>query len=184
VIVTEYPLLSGALGQLRSLGRLSVPLCSSISDPAGLYYWAHPGIDLHLCSWPESLAEVDRIAGPGKGAVVRPVINERFESMPSFADARAALSLPLDGRMIAVSGGGWGIGDLGGAITVARSTAPDAHVIALAGRNEAVRAQLEGAHASDPLVRVLGFTEQMPQLLAAADALVHTTGGTTALEAR
>jgi UDP-N-acetylglucosamine:LPS N-acetylglucosamine transferase len=31
---------------------------------------------------------------------------------------------------------------------------------------------------------VLGFTEQMPELLAAADALVHTTGGTTALEAR
>ena len=28
------------------------------------------------------------------------------------------------------------------------------------------------------------FTTQMPELLAAADALVHTTGGTTALEAR
>jgi UDP-N-acetylglucosamine:LPS N-acetylglucosamine transferase len=31
---------------------------------------------------------------------------------------------------------------------------------------------------------VLGFTEQMPELLAAADVLIHTTGGTTALEAR
>src|SRR3981081_3732586 len=45
VVVTEYPVLSAALGQLRALGRLAVPVCSSISDPAGLYYWAHPGID-------------------------------------------------------------------------------------------------------------------------------------------
>ena len=34
-----------------------------------------------------------------------------------------------------------------------------------------------------PAVRVLGFTEQMPALLAAADVLVHSTGGVTCLEA-
>ena len=185
VIVTEYPLLSAALGQLRSLGRLVVPVCSSISDPAGLYYWAHPGIDLHLCSWPESLAEVERIAGPGKGAVVRPVIDARFLTMPSRDRAREALSVPDESeRLVVVSGGGWGIGDLGGAVAVARSVAPRAFVIALAGRNEETLAELRRAHGDDAHVRVVGFTGQMPELLAACDALIHTTGGTTALEAR
>ncbi|HTW13092.1 MAG TPA: hypothetical protein VME01_10125, partial [Solirubrobacteraceae bacterium] len=74
VVVTEYPLLSAALGQLRSLGRLSVPIVSSISDPAGLFYWAHPGVDMHLLAWPEAQAEVERIAGPGRSAAVRPPI--------------------------------------------------------------------------------------------------------------
>jgi len=190
-IVTEYPLLSGALGQLRALGRLAIPICSSISDPAGLYYWAHPGIDLHLCSWPESLAEVDRIAGPGKAAVVRPVIDRRFLPMPGRAQARAALAevvgrdrVAPGERLVVVSGGGWGIGDLAGAVQVARTVAPDATVIALAGRSEETLDDLRAAHGSDASVRVIGFTDQMPELLAACDALIHTTGGTTALEAR
>ena len=184
VIVTEYPLLSGTLGQLRALGRLPVPICSSISDPAGLYYWAHPGIDLHLCSWPESLSEVERIAGPGRAAVVRPVIDKRFLAMPDRAQARSALSLLDAGSLVVVSGGGWGIGDLAGAVTVARRVAPTAIVIALAGRNEDTFAQLSSIHGDDGQVRVVGFSEQMPELLAACDALIHTTGGTTALEAR
>ncbi len=35
-----------------------------------------------------------------------------------------------------------------------------------------------------PRVRVYGFTDKMPQLLAAADVLVHSTGGVTCLEAK
>ena len=33
-------------------------------------------------------------------------------------------------------------------------------------------------------MRVYGFTDRMPELLAAADVLVHSTGGVTCLEAR
>jgi UDP-N-acetylglucosamine:LPS N-acetylglucosamine transferase len=178
VVVTEYPVLSAALGQLRALGRIEVPVCSSVSDPAGLYYWAHPGIDLHLLSWPEAQAEVERIAGPGRAVAVRPLIDARFFSPPSRERARAVLSLPQDAHVVLVSGGGWGMGDLRGAVEVA---VEHGQVVCLTGRNERLRQQLEGL---DPRVSVLGFTDQMPALLAAADALIHTTGGTTALEAR
>ena len=36
----------------------------------------------------------------------------------------------------------------------------------------------------EPRVHVYGFTDKMPQLLAAADVLVHSTGGVTCLEAK
>jgi UDP-N-acetylglucosamine:LPS N-acetylglucosamine transferase len=85
---------------------------------------------------------------------------------------------------VLVSGGGWGLGDLTGATEVALAAVPDGIVICLAGRSARIRQELLGAYANDSRVRVLGFTEEMPDLLAAADALVHTTGGTTALEAR
>jgi UDP-N-acetylglucosamine:LPS N-acetylglucosamine transferase len=184
VVVTEYPVLSAALGELRALGRLSVPVCSSISDPAGLYYWAHPGIDLHLLSWPESLAEAERIAGPRRAAVVRPLIDRRFLAAPSRESARSMLELPEEAPVILVSGGGWGLGDLAGAVETARSTQPDSIVICLSGRSPQTRTSLLAAFEHDPRIQVLGFTDQMPALLAAADVLVHTTGGTTALEAR
>ena len=48
---------------------------------------------------------------------------------------------------------------------------------------EDVRARLENAFAGEPRVRVLGFTDEMSDLLAAADVLVHSTGGVTCLEA-
>jgi UDP-N-acetylglucosamine:LPS N-acetylglucosamine transferase len=184
VIVTEHPVLSAALGQLRALGRLETPVYSSISDPAGLYYWAHPGIDLHLLSWPESKAEVDRIAGPGRAIAVRPLIGQRFFAAPEPLAARETLSLAPDVPVVLVSGGGWGLGDLLGATEVALEITPHATVICLAGRNGRTQASLEARWETDPRVRVLGFSEQMPELLAASDVLVHTTGGTTALEAR
>jgi UDP-N-acetylglucosamine:LPS N-acetylglucosamine transferase len=86
--------------------------------------------------------------------------------------------------VILVSGGGWGLGDLAGAVQTSVTTVPDATVVCLAGRNDALRERLEDAYANDSRVRVLGFTDRMPELLAAADVLIHTTGGTTALEAR
>ena len=43
--------------------------------------------------------------------------------------------------------------------------------------------RLETAFAGEPRVRVLGFTDSMSDLLAAADVLVHSTGGVTCLEA-
>ncbi len=184
VVVVEYPLLSAALGELRLAGRLRVPVCSSISDPAGLYYWAHPGIDLHLLAWPESLNEVAQIAGPGRAAVVRPLVDRGFLSPPDRSAARAALDLPQDAPVVVVSGGGWGVGDLAGAADVVAGTVPEAVIVCLAGRSERKRAQLLSTRAGDGRVRVLPFTDRMPELLQAADVLIHTTGGTTALEAR
>ncbi len=184
VVVTEYPVLSAALGVLRAVGRLGTPVCSSISDPAGLHYWAHPGIDLHLLSWPEAQAEVQQIAGPDRAAVVRPLIDERFMSPLPPASARLALSLPDRVPVVLISGGGWALGDLAGATGVALDTGPETLVLCMAGRNGGVRRELLATYGSHPRVRVLGFSGQMPTLLSAADAIVHTTGGTTALEAR
>jgi processive 1,2-diacylglycerol beta-glucosyltransferase len=188
VVVAEYPVLSAALGELRARGRLDVPVCSSISDPAGLHYWAHPGIDVHLLSWAESRAEVDRIAGPGRAVAVRPLVDPRFLTLPSRAEALGRLDggalAELAGPLVAVSGGGWGLGDLRGAASEVLRSRADAQLICLAGRNASLEASLRSELAGEPRARVLGFTDQMPELLAAADALVHTTGGTTALEAR
>ncbi len=183
VVVIDYPLLSAALGELRLAGRLQVPLCSSILDPAGLYYWAHPGIDLHLLAWPQSVAEVERIAGPGRAAAVRPMVDRRWLQPPDRAAARALLELPERAPVVVVSGGGWGVGDLSGAVSIASMAVPEAVVVCLAGHSERKRAQLAAAHHGDERVRVLAFTDRMPELLAAADLLIHTTGGTTAFEA-
>ena len=98
------------------------------------------------------------------------------------AGARQTLNLPGHDRLILVSGGGWGVGDLEGAILAALS-GEDTLVVCITGHNEAVRERLGQQFGDDPRVRVLGFTDQMSDWMAAADALVHSTAGLTVLEA-
>jgi hypothetical protein len=57
-------------------------------------------------------------------------------------------------------------------------------IVCLAGRNEQLASTLAETFAHEPRVHVYGFTDRMPELLTAADALVHSTGGVTCLEAR
>ncbi|HET7053922.1 MAG TPA: NAD-dependent epimerase/dehydratase family protein [Solirubrobacterales bacterium] len=182
VVVSTYPGVTAVLGMLRENRRLLVPVHSAITDLAGLRYWAHPGVDLHYVTHPESIEEVERLVGPGSVEWMRPPIARDFLMPRTRLAAREALDVPAHGRLVLVSGGGWGIGDLEGAIDAALSE-EDTLVVCIAGRNDAAREKLEQRSANNERVRVLGFTEQMSDWMAAADAMVHSTAGLTVLEA-
>jgi len=183
LIVSTYPGVTAVLGELRRSGRLDVPCYSSITDLAGLHFWAHPGIDLHFITHPESAEEVEQIAGPGSVRWAKPPTSPSFLAARSRADARRALGLPPDRKVIAVSGGGWGVGDLLGATRVALASQPDAIVLCLCGRNDKLRARVAQTLGPDPRLRLMGFTDRMGDVLAASDALIHSSAGLTVLEA-
>jgi UDP-glucose 4-epimerase len=182
VIVSTYPGVTVVLGMLREKRRLAIPVQSAITDLAGLRYWAHPGVDLHYVTHPESIEEVERLVGPGTVEWARPPISPEFLAPRTRRDAREALGVNLNARMVLVSGGGWGVGDLESAIELALADG-ETEVVCIAGRNELAQRKLEARFADNPRVRVLGFTEQMSDWMAAADAMVHATAGLTVLEA-
>lgn len=181
-VISTYPGVTAVLGMLRENRRLEIPVQSAITDLAGLRYWAHPGVDLHYVTHPESIEEVERLVGPGTVEWARPPISREFLMPRTRRDAREALDLPAHGRVVLVSGGGWGVGDLEGAIGSALS-GDDTLVVCITGRNEAAREKLERGFGDNEQVRILGFTEQMSDWMAAADAMIHATAGLTVLEA-
>ncbi len=182
VVVSTYPGVTAVLGMLRENRRLPIPVQSAITDLAGLRYWAHPGVDLHFVTHPESIEEVEKLAGPGSVEWMRPPISRDFLMPRTRVDARRALDVPAHARVVLVSGGGWGIGDLEGAIRSALS-GDDTLVACITGRNEVAREKLEQRFGDNEQVRILGFTEQMSDWMAAADAMIHSTAGLTVLEA-
>ncbi len=182
IVISTYPGVTAVLGMLRENRRLLVPVHSAITDLAGLRYWAHPGVDLHYVTHPESIEEVERLVGPGSVEWLRPPIARDFLMPRTRAAAREALDVPAHGRLVLVSGGGWGIGNLEGAIEAALAD-EDTLVACIAGRNDGLREKLEQRFGGNERVRVLGFTEQMSDWMAAADAMVHSTAGLTVLEA-
>jgi UDP-N-acetylglucosamine:LPS N-acetylglucosamine transferase len=184
IVVSTYPNTTEVLARLRLDGRIRVPVCSAITDLAALRYWASPGVDLHLIAYPQSLDEVRKIAGDATRVVsVHGLTSPGFLADQPQADARRALGLPPGGKIVLVSGGGWGVGDLGGAIDEALALDAVGLVICLCGRNEELRMRLEGRYGGVGRVRLEGFTDRMPVWMAAADVLVHSTGGLTVLEA-
>ncbi len=181
VVVSTYPGATEILGQLRRRRRIQVPVVSAITDLAALRYWAHPAVDLHLITQPESEEEVRAIAPASEIACVRGLTDPSFYEPLDPAEARRALGLPADRSVVLVSGGGWAVGDLAGAAEAA--VAGGATAVCLCGRNEEVRQALERRFAGDERVVVLGFSDRMAELMAAADVLVHSTAGLTVLEA-
>jgi processive 1,2-diacylglycerol beta-glucosyltransferase len=184
VIVSVYPAVTEVLGRLKRTGRLRLPVVAAITDLAAMHYWACRGADVHLVTHPESIAEVRSVIGP-EGAVtcVHGFTLPAFREPRLQADAREHLGLPRTGRVVLVSGGGWGVGDVSGSVEEALAFDEVSAVVCLCGRNETLRTELQRRFGDDRRVWVEGFTDEMSEWMAAADALVHSTGGLTVLEA-
>ena len=184
VIISTWPITTEILARMRRAGDVSVPLVATITDISALQFWAAPGVDLHLVSYPDSAAEVRRIAGPATRVVcVHGMARPEFLEPRSRADARTALGLPAEGAIVLVSGGGWGVGDVDGAVDVALSVPRVELVVCLCGRNRELAEALRRRLGANPRIRVEDFTEQISDYMAAANALVHSTGGNTIIEA-
>jgi UDP-N-acetylglucosamine:LPS N-acetylglucosamine transferase len=182
MIVSVFPGATEVLGRMKQRGLIDVPLVSAITDLSALQYWAQAGVDVHLIIHPESEEEVRSFAPDSRIETVTGLYEDTYLEPRDRIEARKDLGLPTEPRIVLVSGGGWGVGDLQGAIDVALEL-PDTFIVALCGRNEEARSALVSRFDPDERVRIEGFTNQMSDYMAAGDALVHSTAGLTVLEA-
>jgi processive 1,2-diacylglycerol beta-glucosyltransferase len=183
VVVSTYPGTTEVLGRLRQRGEVRVPVVSAITDLAAMRMWAHPAVDLHLITHAESAEEVRAIAPHSRIVWARGMTSPAFDVPLDETAARNALDLPAEGGIVIVSGGGWGVGDIAGAIATALAIDDVAVVVVRCGRSAALKARLDARFGGDERVQLWGFTDRMSELMGAADALVHSTAGLTVLEA-
>ena len=142
VIVSTYPAVTVVLARLRRTGAVRCPTVATITDLTGLFFWAQPGIDMHLVMYGESMPSVERIAGQGSARLVAPLISAEFLEPRCPLESRRALGLPEEGRMVVVSGGGWGVGDVEGAVRELCRVGEVSSIVCLAGRNEQLHKRL------------------------------------------
>ena len=159
VVVSTYPAVTVVLARLRRRGEISCTTVATITDLTGLFFWAQPGIDMHLVMYGESMPSVERIAGEGSVQLVSPLISAEFLEPRCPTEARRELGLPEAGRMVLVSGGGWGVGDIAGAVREFVRTPEVTSIVCLAGRNEQAEEKLERLFGDEPRVHVYGFTD-------------------------
>src|SRR5262249_32916988 len=162
---------------LKRKGKLRRPVVAAITDLAAMHYWASRGVDVHLVTHPESIPEVRSVIGvDGAVTCVHGFTLPGFRGPRPQAEARRGACVAAGDKVGLVSGGGWGVGDIAGAVEEALSFDEVSAIVCLCGRNESLRTSLEHRFGSEPRVWIEGFTEQMSEWMAAADALVHSTG--------
>jgi UDP-N-acetylglucosamine:LPS N-acetylglucosamine transferase len=155
-----------------------VVLCSDVT-PHRL--WVHPNVDLYLVTSAAAEAAVRRYEPQARVQVISSPLRPGFTRPPSQERARAALGLPAQDRAVLLMSGAWGLGPV--AETAAALAGAGVQVLAVAGRNARLESRLRAVAAHRPRLRVFGYTEQIPELMAAAD-LVITSSGDTCAEAR
>jgi UDP-N-acetylglucosamine:LPS N-acetylglucosamine transferase len=179
LVISTYPLVNAALGWLRRNGRLHAPTATVIADYGVHPLWVAPALDLHLVVSRRS-AKLVRYAG-GVASLVRMPTAPSFYSAPTRDEARETLGVPPEAFVALVAGGAWGVGDLEGATRCAAESG--AYTVVMTGENAELKDQLEKRFGHKENVRVLGWREDVPVLMAAADCLIQNAGGMTCIEA-
>lgn len=178
-VVSTYPFASQTLGRLRARRALTVPAVTFLTDPAAHRLWCHPDVDHHLTVNPATARDGTRygVSLQAAGALCAP----RFSRAVPHAvreQARAGLGLAGDAPAVLLGAGSLGMGRLPRMVAAVLAH-PRARAVVLCGRNDALRRRL---HERGRVV-ALGWRDDMPELMAASDVLVHNAGGLLFTEA-
>jgi UDP-N-acetylglucosamine:LPS N-acetylglucosamine transferase len=143
--------------------------------------WAHRGTDLFLVTSELAAASVRSYVPDARVRVVEAPVRPSFYGAPSQGEARVSLGVPAEVGCVLLMSGAWGIGPLD---EVARALAAEGWwVLAVSGTNERLAARLATVAREHPSVLAFGFTDRVPEMMAASD-VVLTSSGDTCREAR
>lgn len=180
LFVSTHPFASQALGRLRQQGALAAPVVTYLTDASVHPLWVHPGVDLHVGLHGPAARAVRRLGGTAE--VVEPLVPDVYAAaaldLAARERLRRSLGLLPGQRLALVVGGSMGIGRLRETASEIRDTGRAVPVV-VCGRNRRLAARL----GDTPGVVALGWREDLPDLVRAADCVVQNAGGFTAWEA-
>src|SRR5579884_1796802 len=178
LLVSVHPLLNHVTGPLLDRGRAR-GLVTVVTDLIDVHRgWSFPGADLVVVPTAEARAASLRAGVPPDRIrhLGFPVDLDFRPPAPGEAAAiRQRLRLEAGRPTVLVTGGGEGSGRLLEQVRALVGRPRGWQVLAVCGRNRPLQRRLEGLPAAVP-IQVLGFVDDMPDLLRAADLVVSKAG--------
>lgn len=184
-VACTHPTPAGALAELRARGRRVPPFAIVFSDFAAHRQWVHPAADVHYVPDP-AIAHGVVAHGAAARSVVTTGIPVRSEFTDPLDRATARASLGLDREhpvVLAMAGAVGGVGRLAAVAGVLHRLPLPLHAIVVAGTDAALATRLRRTVPGIGRIRVLGYADNVRQLMAAADVLVTKAGGVSLAEA-
>ena len=180
VIVSVHPLLNHAALRARADAGLRVPLITVITDLGRVHEgWLLPEADMTVVPAREVYQRaLERGVPPERLRLLGHPVHPKFEDVSETkAEIRKGLGLPSNRPIALLMAGGEGGGKLlPTTLALAKSRLPF-HLVVVTGRNAALKAKLEELAPQLPTpMTVLGFRNDVPELMRASDLLVTKAG--------
>jgi len=180
LVVSVFPTgVSSAAALKREVGSLTtVAICT---DACAHRMWVADGTDLYLVCSPLAATTIQRYAPDSPVVVVPPPVKPAFYATPPQRIARDDFGVPEGATCVLLMAGGWGLAPL--AETAEALAGAGYFVLAVAGMNTRLHARLQAVSQRCWRVVPFGMTRRVPELMAAADVVV-TSSGQSCNEAR
>jgi processive 1,2-diacylglycerol beta-glucosyltransferase len=184
LIISTHFLPVEIIASLRKQGRLSTPQVTVTTDFETHRLWVNQPCDHYFTATEEGARYLQSWGVPADDVSVTGIpIHPAFVRPKGRAECRARHGLGNDRPVILQLAGGFGVGPVARIYQALLSLERPLEVVVVAGRNEAVKNDLQGLPVP-PRHRghVIGFTDQIDELMAAADLVVSKPGGLTTSE--
>ncbi|MCL5290831.1 MAG: MGDG synthase family glycosyltransferase [Bacillota bacterium] len=184
-IVCTHPFPLGILTHLRAGGKCDVPIVAAITDFTVHPFWLFDDVDCYLVA-ADALVKAFGNHGiaPGKIRATGIPIDPGFAVPKDRVVLRKQWNLDPKLPAILIMGGGLGMGPLGEVVKELASAALPCQMAVVCGRNKALRIKLLKMLPDLPgRIQVLGYVNNIQDLMAACDLMVGKAGGLTSSEA-
>jgi len=156
---------------------------SVVTDFEAHALWMDDCVDLYCVAAESTGARLlARGADPDSVVATGIPISSRFSQVVDTRAVRRALGIREDFSVVLALSGGFGMGPVVEVLAEIDKASTEFQVIAVAGRNDELRCKLAVQPYRHP-VRVLGFANNVHELMAVADLVVSKPGGLTTSEA-
>jgi UDP-N-acetylglucosamine:LPS N-acetylglucosamine transferase len=191
VVVSVHPLTQHAIARvLKELGLADrIPLITVVTDPCYGFWkgWACDDVRLYLVASEEARQQlIDYGVAPERIKISGMPIHPKFQHGDELAAraARTALGLNPHKFTVFINAGWIGGGNIPRIYRELARSDLDVQAIFLAGQNEELRIEAEkvALKAKFP-IKVIGYSENIEQLMSAASVMVSKLGGLTTYEA-
>jgi UDP-N-acetylglucosamine:LPS N-acetylglucosamine transferase len=184
VVLSTYPLGTAGLAWLRRRGLTDVPVVAVLSDFAPHAFWVYPGVARYLVLSEAGVTRMRTLAPDVPADVCAPLVPARFHppSERQATTARERHGIPADTLAVLISCGALGLGSVVAAVRAVLAAGPRCYAVVVCGRNEPLRDQLRRRYPRSDRLLVLGWVEDMADLMAGIDVVLNNAGGVTASE--
>jgi processive 1,2-diacylglycerol beta-glucosyltransferase len=184
VLCTHYlPLEILAALRAKAKQPLRPMTVSIITDFEAHALWMEAGVDLYCVAAEETKARlVARGAADDKVVATGIPISAKFGLSVDGPEVRKRMGLRDDLPVLLVLGGGFGLGPVAEVLTEINKLPQIVQVVVVCGRNEELRRELALQERRQP-THILGFVNNMQELMAVADLVISKPGGLTSSEA-
>ena len=183
VVVNTHFLPAEIIASLRRDGKLTVPQITVTTDFETHRLWVNEPCDHYTTATPEGAAYLRHWGVTGGITVTGIPIHPVFGEPKDRAECLRRQGLVGDRPLILQLAGGFGVGPIEKLFNGILSIEIPLEIVVVAGKNEEVKRELERVSVPPRhRVRVLGFTDQMDELMCVADVVVSKPGGLTTSE--